>query len=112
MAGKQLIPIKKTTGELFEAIDLCLETNNYYFTSHADLRSKTRMSVNDLEVLRILKSKNRRHEARKDKLGMDQSDWNYHIRGKNSDNEEVRISLSFDQSLMLIITVINLDEES
>ncbi|MFK5970979.1 MAG: hypothetical protein QM487_12800 [Candidatus Marithrix sp.] len=38
-------------------------------------------------------------------------DWNYHITGKTIDNEKVRIVLSFDSDLMLIITVINLDEE-
>ena len=36
--------------------------------------------------------------------------WNYSIRGKSVDSENIRIILSFDESDMLIITVINLDE--
>ncbi len=112
MAKRQQLPVKKTTRELFEAIDLSLNTNNYYFTYHGKARSKSRKKVNDLEVLRILKSNGRRHEAIKDKLGMNRTDWNYHICGQNSDKDEVRISLSFDSGFMLIITVINLDEET
>jgi len=40
-----------------------------------------------------------------------QQDWNYHIRGKNTDGDQIRIVISFDEDGMPIITVINLDEE-
>lgn len=98
MAKKHQIPVKKTTKELFEAIDDSLAKKHYYFTWHGEYRSKLRKRVNDLEVLTILKSKGRRHEARKDKLEINRT--------------EVRISLSFDCDFSVIITVINLDEES
>lgn len=104
-------PVKKTTAELFEAIDEALENIDYYFSDHGEKRSKSRRKVGDLEVIKILKSDERRHEAAKDKYEERNADWNYHIRGKNCDDERIRIALSFDEDGMVIITVINLDEE-
>ncbi len=109
MVGRR-IPGKKTTSELFAEIEEALNDKNYVFSDHAEKRSKSRKNVNDLEVVRILKSKDKRHEASKDKFEKGNADWNYHIRGKNSDGDRVRIAISFD-SEMIIITVINLDED-
>ena len=80
------------------------------FTEHAEQRSKQRKNVNDLQVLNILKSKTKKHNAVKDHYIEGHTDWNYHITGKNIHDEKIRIVLSFDVDLMLIITVINLDE--
>lgn len=104
-------PAKKTTEELFDAIDEALKTKNYYFSDHGEKRSKTRRKVDDLQVVKILKSANRSHEARKDKYEKGYEDWNYHIRGKNCEEDDIRIAVSFDEDGMVIITVINLDED-
>jgi hypothetical protein len=103
-------PKKKTTRELFAAIQKALEERRYYFTDHGLERSRTRRKVNDLEVLRILRSSQKKHVAQKDKFERSQRDWNYHISGLNSDDESILIALSFDQAGMAIITVINLNE--
>jgi len=104
-------PKKKTKPELFEIIENAIDTCNYIFIKHGKLRSEQRKHVNDLQIINILKSKNKKHEAKKDYYQEGHADWNYHIIGKTIDNEKVRIVLSFDSNLMLIITVINLEEE-
>jgi hypothetical protein len=108
--SKILKPIKKTTEELFSAIHNALLKGEYYFTDHGESRSKTRKNVNVLEVLKILGGHDKWHENIKDKYENNKKDWNYHIRGKNSDGEQIRIAVSFDKDGMPIITVINLDE--
>jgi hypothetical protein len=107
---KAVKPQKKTTEELIDAIDKAMTSGEYYFTDHGDKRSKTRKKVNDLEVVKILVGDNKWHEANKDKYERNRKDWNYHIRGKNSDGDQIRIAVSFDNNGMPIITVINLDE--
>lgn len=92
------------------AIGQAMRTGNYYFSEHGYDRSKTRKKVNDLEVIKILKGNEKWHEAKKDKYESGNSDWNYHIRGKNTDGDKIRIVISFDVGGMPIITVINLDE--
>jgi hypothetical protein len=103
-------PNKKTTPELFSAINKAIIKGEYYFTDHGDRRSKTRKKVNDLEIIKILAGHDKWHESAKDKYEKYKSDWNYHIRGKNIDGDQIRIVISFDQDGMPIITVINLDE--
>ena len=103
-------PKKKSTADLFKAINHSLENNTYYFSDHADIRSKTRKNVNDLEVVKILGSAEKWHESGKDKFVNEYKDWNYHIRGRNSDDDQVRIVISFDENNMVVITVVNLEE--
>lgn len=103
--------LKKKTEELFKAIEKAINEGNYYFTDHGEMRSITRKNVSDFEVLRILKGSNKWHEKAKDKYVMGEEDWNYHIRGKNTDGEKIRIAVSFDKNGMPIITVINLTKE-
>ncbi len=113
MANKAQIkkPVKKVTDELFSSIELAIKNADYYFTDHGEMRSSTRRKVTDEEVIKLLKGKNKWHEKNKDKYEEGKADWNYHIRGKNSDDEKIRISLSFDKYGMPIITIINLDED-
>jgi len=73
--------------------------------------SDQRKNVNDLQIINILKSKTKKHEAARDYYQEGFADWNYHLTGKTLDNEKVRIVLIDDSNLMLIITVINLDDE-
>ncbi len=107
---RALKPNKKTTEELFSAINEAMLNGDYYFTDHGDKRSKNRKKVNDLEIVKILSGIDKWHESTKDKFENNNLDWNYHIRGKNSDGDHIRIVISFDKDGMPIITVINLDE--
>lgn len=104
-------PIKKPSRVLFELIEQAILSGRYYFTEHGEMRSKGRRNVTDEEVLRILTGTGKWHEAAKDKYDVSKNDWNYHIRGKNTDGENVRIAISFDEWGMAIKTVINLDED-
>ena len=103
-------PEKRTTEKLFEAIKEAIEGKNYSFTYHALERSQQRRNVSDFQVIRLLKSKSKYHEKKKDSFSDEFSSWNYAIRGKSIDSEDIRVILSFDESEMLVITVINLDE--
>jgi hypothetical protein len=103
-------PTKKSTEELLTAINQAMLNGDYYFTDHGDKRSKSRKKVNDLEVVKILSGSEKWHESSKDKFENNKLDWNYHMRGKNSDGDHIRIVISFDRDGMPIITVINLDE--
>lgn len=104
-------PKKKTKQELFDSIEIAIKTGNYIFTEHGELRSKQRKNVNDLQIIKILNSKTKKHDAARDYYQEGYTDWNYHILGKTINHEKIRIVLSFDSNLMLIITVINLDEQ-
>lgn len=103
-------PTKKKTDELLSAIESALESKSYYFTTHALERSRERRNVSELQVIRLLRSKSKYHEPKKDKFSDDFESWNYSIRGKSADGDNIRIILSFDENNMLIITVINLNE--
>lgn len=105
-------PIKKRTQELFFFIERAIEKREYYFTDHGQMRSVTRQGVTDEEVIKTLEGNEKWHEKNKDKYQQGQRDWNYHIRGYNTDADRIRIVISFDELEMLIITVINLDEDS
>lgn len=48
------------------------------------------------------------HENKKDSYHEEYSEWNYSIRGKTIDKRPLRIIVSFDNSNMLVITVIHL----
>lgn len=102
---------KKTTEELFLAIEKAISNIEYYFTDHGEMRSNTRKNVTDEEVIKILSGSNKWHEKSKDKYIECQTDWNYHIRGNNTDGDKIRIAISFDEYGMPIITVINIDED-
>lgn len=103
-------PQKKSSEELFLTIQNAIESNKYYFTGHAMIRSRQRLNVDRFIVIKILKGKAKYHEPKKDFFSSEFNSWNYSIRGKTIDNDNVRIIVSFDQDDLLIITVINLDE--
>lgn len=102
---------KKSTRELFEAIERALNEKTYYFTAHALNRSQER-SVSEFQVILILRSKTKYHESKKDSFNNAFKAWNYSIRGETVDYERIRIIVSFDSNEMLIVTVINLDEDN
>ena len=103
-------PQKRKTSELFSAIESALGSGNYYFTAHALKRSRERRNVSEFQVIRILQSQSKYHEPKGDSFNQGFNTWNYSIRGKSIDLEDIRIILSFDENDLLIITVINMEE--
>ena len=75
---------KKTRQELFDCIETAIKTGNYILTEHGEYRSKQRKNVNDLQIINILKSKTKKHEAAKDYYQEGYADLNYHILSKRS----------------------------
>lgn len=84
-----------------------LENGDYLLTQHA-LKRKTQRGLTLPAVLYVLK--NGYHEKVKDSWDEQFRIWKYSIRGKTFNDDEARVIVSFDQSGMLIITVIRLDK--
>jgi len=104
-------PNKKTDAELWTLITKMISVGNYVFLKHAHDRLKDR-NISDIDVLDILENKPRRkrkRNKRKDVLLSGYSDWNYCIEGNDLDSGKIRIIISFDDELMLVITVIRID---
>ncbi|HEC85910.1 MAG: hypothetical protein DRR08_20005 [Candidatus Parabeggiatoa sp. nov. 2] len=101
----------KTKQELFDSIETAIKMGNYIFTEPAEMKAKQRQNVTDLQVINLLKSQAKNHEAERDYYVERYADWNYHITGKTINHEKVRIVVFFDSNLMHIITVINLNDD-
>jgi hypothetical protein len=104
-------PDKKNDAELWKLIPEKISSLDYLFVDHAKDRLKTR-KILDIEVLDILENKagrNRKRNKSKDIYNPDRSDWNYCIEGFGLDHEKIRIIISFDESLLLVITAIRLN---
>ena len=52
--------------------------------------------------------KNGYHEKRKAYFHEASNKWRYAIRGKNTENVEIRVVITFDDNEMVIITVVDL----
>ncbi len=79
---------------------------DYIPVEHAKQRLNER-EVTDPEVRYVLKYGYR--ELKKDEYKPEHRAWNYAISGKTMDGRKLRIIVSFDENLMLIITVIDLE---
>lgn len=69
--------------------------------------------MTDIDVLDILENKERRERKRnkaKDTYTEGYQDWSYCIEGLDLDGDKIRIIFSFNDALMLVITVIRLDK--
>lgn len=103
-------PNKKTDTELWSLIKQVILNGNYIFLKHAHERLKDR-NINDIDVLDILENKTNRKRRRnksKDIFLTNHQDWNYCIEGNDLEGKKIRIIISFDDELMLIITVIRI----
>jgi len=103
-------PIKKEDKELWGLFQKKIENGDYLILHHAKKRQKDR-NINDLVVLAILENKPGRKSKRnksKDIYIPNHHDWNYCIEGSDIDGKKIRIIVSFDNTLMLVITVIRL----
>ena len=92
--------------DVLKLVKECIENGRYLDTRHATDRQSER-SINRLEVIYVLK--NGHHEKRKDKFEDRFNVWNYAIRGKTLDKRDLRIVVSFDENVqLLIITAIEI----
>lgn len=107
-------PDKKSDAKLFELVEKCISNIEYVFLPHAKARSSYR-SILEPVVLDILQNKRntkRKRNKKKDTFRENNKTWNYCIEGNDSNNEIIRIILSFDDNLMLIITVMWVGKDS
>ena len=104
--------IKKPDFDLWSLISQKITGVRYVFLNHAKVRLIDR-KVTDLEVLDILEHKNKcKRNKSKDSYSPGFPDWKYCIEGKSFPAQpNLRIIISFDNDLMLVITVIRLDVE-
>lgn len=91
---------------LLEKVKSCIDQGTYRFTKHA-LERKNERFVTLPDILEILHTGY--HEKIKDQWDVAYKVWNYAIRGKDVDQEDIRVIVSFDQNGLLIITVIRLE---
>lgn len=86
MIQKKEKPIKKSDKELWTLIEEKIQNNDYLFLKHAKKRQE------------------------KDNYVEGFIDWTYCVEGLDLDNaHKIRIIISFDESNLLIVTVIRLD---
>lgn len=99
-------PKKKNDYELYDLLLKKIWSNEYIFKTHAKIRQKDR-GISDLDILSILEGKLNRGRCRnkgKDKFENCHQDWNYCIEGLNLEKRKIRIIISFNENLLLIIT--------
>lgn len=86
---------------LLNVVRQCIDTGKYLDTIHASKR-KTQRQITLLEICQVLTKG--RHEKSKDWWEEKYAAWNYAVRGKTVDGRELRVIVSFDEKLMLLIT--------
>lgn len=91
---------------ILKKVQKYLHEGNYRDTRHASQRGVER-NIYLPDILEVLK--NGYHEKRKDEYREDFKSWNYAIRGKTLDGDELRIVVYFESQRMMIATVIRLN---
>ena len=105
-------PHKKTDKVLWELLTHKISIGSYIFLKHAKERLRERC-INDIDVIDILEdriNRKRRRNKSKDTYETGHHDWNYCIEGRDLEGHKIRIIISFDSNLMLVITVMRLDD--
>ncbi|MBS0622989.1 MAG: DUF4258 domain-containing protein [Verrucomicrobia bacterium] len=88
--------------DLHKKIKEALEVGRYVDTTHAKERQNER-KITLSDALYVLKTG--RHEKNKTVFDTTWNKWKYAIRGETPDKEDVRVIITFDDNLMVIITV-------
>ena len=78
----------------------CIDSGNYLDTMHATRRQSER-AITRPEILQVLKRGY--HEQRKDRFDELHGEWNYAVRGKTVDGRAIRIIISSEDSVLLIV---------
>ena len=89
---------------LMQKIKDCLDIGAYKQTVHA-LKRRAERDIDLLDALYVLK--NGYHEKSKTSFDEAFQAWKYAVRGKTLDELDIRIIVAFDESGMLIITVMH-----
>jgi hypothetical protein len=100
-------PIKKSDKELYELIKQKIASAEYFITNHAEQRIVERKVSIDV-LLRILEGGRQygcKRNKSKDVYENGHEDWNYCIECLIHDDKKLRSVVSFDDDLMLVITV-------
>lgn len=82
-----------------------MKTGQYRDTIHSSKRGVDR-NIDLQDIIDVLE--NGYHEKRKDEFKEEFQSWNYAIRGKTFEGRELRIAVYFDETLLMIATVIDL----
>lgn len=91
---------------VLELAKKCIEQGKFLPTFHAECRQFER-DITLLDALYVIRTGFR--EPKHDQYKEEWQAWNYAIRGDSLQNESLRIIISFDEQLkLLIITVINI----
>jgi hypothetical protein len=84
----------------------CIESGKYLATFHSECRQFER-DITLLDALHVIRHGFR--EPKHDQYKEEWQSWNYAIRGTTLQDETVRVVISFDKVLkLLIVTVINI----
>lgn len=94
--------------DLFPKIHYCVSLGLYRQSRHAIGRELER-KINLSDVLYVLK--NGYHEKRKTSFDETFQTWKYAIRGKTLDEMDIRVIIAFDDTGMMIITVMHVAED-
>ena len=93
---------------LLDFVKRCIDNDNYRDSIHAQER-KAQRGITITEILYVLR--NGWHEKKKDEFKEEYQSWNYAIRGDTVDEVSLRIIVSFEASMrMLIITAMYLTD--
>jgi len=82
-----------------------IDSSRFLDTLHAQSRQSKR-HITRPEIMYVLK--HGYHERRKDKYEQRYRSWNYSVRGKTPDKKPLRVIITFEENMMLIITAIDL----
>jgi len=91
--------------DLLKKIHNCIEEERYIQTKHAIQRGSER-EIELPDVLYVLKSG--QHEKNKTTFDEGFTSWKYAIRGKTLSDLDIRVIVAFDETGMLIITVMHI----
>ena len=89
---------------VLELAAACIANGNYRPTFHAECR-KLERDITLLDALHVIKTGYR--DPKHDEYKEEYCSWNYAIQGISLQRDKIRVVISFDDNLMLIITVIN-----
>jgi len=97
--------IEPKISNVIEKIRTKARSGEFIILPHAVERRKER-DISVVDIVYVLM--NGKHEETKDQYKREYRAWNYSIRGQTVDERDLRIAVSFDESHLLIITVIRL----
>lgn len=99
-------PVK--VSDVLKIARACIEGGNYGTTFHAQCRQRER-EVTALDALYVVRTGHR--VPARDEYHEEYEAWNYAIEGDTLQGDKLRVIISFEEDLMLVITVIKLTKK-